>query len=53
MQLDLINKQYYFTSLSGSWAGETHAKRQKLYPGTYINDSKTGNSSAKHLVLYI
>lgn len=48
MQLDIVNKQYYLTNLNGSWIGEAHARRQKLYPGIYINDSKTGNSSAKH-----
>ena len=53
MQLDVVNKQYYFTSLNGSWIGECHAKRQKLYPGIYINDSKTGNSSAKHNPFFI
>ena len=48
MQFDVINKQFYLTSLNGSWIGEAHAKRQKIYPGIYIIDSKTGNSSAKH-----
>ena len=48
MQLDLINKEFYYTTLNGSWIGECHVKRQKISQGIFINDSKTGNSSAKH-----
>ncbi len=48
MQFDLINNKYHVVNLNGSWITETHASCQKIYPGIYINDSKTGNSSNKH-----
>ena len=48
LQFDLINKDYELVNLNGNWISETHASSQKIHPGIYINDSKTGNSSNKH-----
>lgn len=48
MQFDLNNKDYDLVNLSGGWINEAHQYRQKIFPGIYINDSKTGTSSNKH-----
>ena len=48
LQFDNLNKDYSLLNLNGCWMSETHATEQKIYPGIYINDSKTGNSSNKH-----
>lgn len=48
MQFDNVNKDYSLLNLNGGWSCESHAAEQKIFPGIYINDSKTGNSSNKH-----
>ena len=47
-QLDLINQDYYLLNLNGGWSAEAKKCIQKINPGIYKNDSKTGNSSNKH-----
>ncbi|MDR2822034.1 MAG: alpha-galactosidase [Acholeplasmatales bacterium] len=48
MNLDIVCKDYKLITLSGSWANETHVKKQDIFNGVYINQSLTGNSSNKH-----
>lgn len=48
LQFDNLNKDFSLLNLNGAWATESQATEQKIYPGIYINDSKTGNSSNKH-----
>ena len=47
-QLDLINQNYHLLNLNGGWVAEARKCTQKICPGIYKNDSKTGNSSNKH-----
>ncbi len=48
LQLDLDNHDYELVNLYGGWGAENQQSRQKITPGIYINDSKTGNSSNRH-----
>lgn len=48
LQLDLINQNYQLLNLNGAWVGEAKKCIQKINPGIYKNDSKTGSSSNKH-----
>jgi alpha-galactosidase len=48
MQLYLPESDYYFVTFDGTWAYERERNDKKLSPGIYINDSKTGVSSARH-----
>lgn len=48
MQLDMLNKNYSLTKLSGAWIRERHIEQVKLLHGTVRFDSKKGVSSADH-----
>ena len=48
MQLDLINQDYHLLTLNGGWVAEAKKDIQKIHPGIYKIDSKTGTSSNKH-----
>lgn len=48
LQLELFQKDYELINLYGGWAAENQLSKTSLKPGIYINDSKTGSSSARH-----
>lgn len=47
-QLDMLNQAYDLKTTYGGWISENRQIRQRLNPGIYINDSKTGHSSNRH-----
>ena len=46
-QLDLVNRAFELTTLSGSWASEMNQQKQTLVEGKYSVESRTGGSSAR------
>ena len=45
-QLDLVNREFELTTLSGGWASEMNQQKQQLIvEGKYSIESRTGNSS--------
>ena len=44
-QLDFCDSNYILTTFKGAWANEMNRYDYKVQPGTYINESRTGNSS--------
>ena len=48
VQLDLFGGEYSFITFDGGWARERNRHDKRLSPGIFVNDSKTGNSSARH-----
>lgn len=47
-QLDLVNREFELTTLSGGWASEMNQQKQQLIvEGKYSVESRTGFSSAK------
>lgn len=48
MQLDMLNQSFDIKTTYGGWMSENHQNRQRITPGIYINDSKTGHSSNRH-----
>lgn len=47
-QLDLDADDWNLVTFDGTWARERYMNERALLPGIYINDSKTGVSSADH-----
>lgn len=47
-QLDLAETGDTFVTFDGGWAVERTKHEKPLSPGIYVNDSKTGTSSARH-----
>ncbi|NLE14568.1 MAG: alpha-galactosidase, partial [Spirochaetales bacterium] len=47
-QLDLDADDWNLVTFDGAWARERYMNERPLLPGIYINDSKTGVSSADH-----
>ena len=47
-QLDLDADDWKLVTFDGAWARERYMNERDLLPGIYINDSKTGVSSADH-----
>ncbi len=47
-QLDLPGGPWRFITFDGCWAHERERNERPLVPGVYVNDSKTGHSSARH-----
>ncbi len=48
LQLDIDDSNFELTTFDGAWARERHIHKKPLMEGIYINDSKTGASSASH-----
>ena len=46
-QLDLVNDQYQLLSFTGGWATEMNEQLIDLKVGTYVHESRTGNSSSR------
>ena len=46
-QLDMVNKEFELTTLSGGWASEMNQQVQLVKEGKYSVESKTGFSSAR------
>ena len=46
-QLDLVNREFELTTLSGGWASEMNQQKQLLVEGKYSIESRTGFSSAR------
>ena len=46
-QLDLVNKEFELTTLSGGWVSEMNQQIQDIKEGKYSIESKTGFSSAR------
>lgn len=44
-QLDFYDSNYKLTTFNGSWANEMNRNDYNIQKGTYINESRTGNSS--------
>ncbi len=53
MQLEMINDDYELLNLYGGWACEANKSVQKINPGIYLNDSKTGFSSNRHNPFFV
>ncbi|MDX9958111.1 MAG: glycoside hydrolase family 36 N-terminal domain-containing protein, partial [Spirochaetia bacterium] len=47
-QLDLFGGDWRFVTFDGCWANERNYNERAVLPGVYVNDSKTGHSSARH-----
>jgi alpha-galactosidase len=47
-QLDLFGGDWRFVTFDGCWANERNFNERPVLPGVYVNDSKTGHSSARH-----
>ena len=47
-QLDLFGGDWRFVTFDGCWANERNRNERPVLPGIYVNDSKTGHSSARH-----
>lgn len=47
-QLDLDADSWSLTTFDGAWSRERYINTRKITPGIFINDSKTGSSSAEH-----
>ncbi len=47
-QLDLPVDNWNLITFNGSWSRERYMNKQPIQPGIYVNDSKTGVSSADH-----
>ena len=52
-QLDLIQKNYQLVTYAGTWANEMQSQVNNLAVGTYVNESRTGNSSNRHNPLMV
>lgn len=53
LQLDLLNDDYQLLNLYGGWGFEGQVSISNIENLTYINDSKTGNSSNRHNPFFI
>ncbi|MFH2115115.1 MAG: alpha-galactosidase, partial [Spirochaetota bacterium] len=47
-QLDLFGGDWRLLTFDGCWANERNYNERPVLPGVYVNDSKTGHSSARH-----
>lgn len=47
-QVDLPNKDFDIVTFDGAWISEGHRHSRPVMPGTYVNASITGFSSANH-----
>ena len=47
-QVDLPNRPFDLITFDGAWISEGHRHRRPVMPGTYVNSSITGFSSALH-----
>ena len=48
LQLDLPRCSWDLVTFDGAWARERYRHVAPLRPGTHVNDSKSGSSSARH-----
>ena len=53
MQLDMVNREFELKNFVGGWASEMQEADQKLVPGRYIHESRTGFSSHKCNPLFL
>lgn len=48
LQLDLEDDRWDLVTFDGAWGREKQAHRRRLAPGTHVNESRSGVSSADH-----
>ena len=53
MQLDIVNREFELKNFVGGWASEMHEANQRLVPGRYVHESRTGFSSHKCNPLFL
>ena len=53
MQLDLVNREFELKNFVGGWASEMNEADQRLVPGRYVHESRTGFSSHKCNPLFL
>ena len=52
-QFDVINHNFQLMTFFGAWTNEMHRQVQTLNVGTFVNESRTGNTSNRHNPLMI
>lgn len=48
LQLDLFDDRWNLTTFHGAWAREREKDTRPIFPGTMVNESRSGVSSAEH-----